>query len=842
MAKQQSPVNKKNVDEANKAIGEQINLISALADMMKDVVSQVKNKGELDKGSLDLTRQTLKVTREISSEYQSMDAVQKDITKQYQQQNKNSAQIAALSKDLSKTEKKALDDFKKKNQEAKRADDLAKSLADKQKQGLKVSEGQVKRAQELAEKKAEQVAQAGSLLSNQAEQIVFLEQANREIEGNLALLAEQERRQQNLLDSQKGIVNFTGQFGKVLSKLGATGAGKVLTDTFEKSKEAIYDATDGGKNMIGSLKKLSISAKAFGSVLKVALGPMALLGMAVNLFGKFKKEAEEGARYLAQISHEQKNFTKDLGVSVTVGAKLYGQVEGIGKGMGMTREEAVGAGKEIYSALGGVESMTDSTAKAFIKLSAHGGIAADTLKQMHTMAKLTGEDAGEVANQIATTAQESIKSLKLNVSMKNIMKAVAGVSNNVKLAMGGSAKAITQAVAKAKKLGLEMKDVENISSSLLNIEDSLAAEMEAELLTGKELNLEKARAAALAGHQSKVMDELAKQGITQAEYAGMNVLQQEAIAKAMGMSRDDMAKMLVTQKENTAENMDQVDFQEQGLKAMTATASALDAINKREEERLASLAEGGEKMLKFNEAMDKLKIALQPILDELFIPILGVITDMVSGIGKFIAGITGSKEGLEGMKSGLSIMLKIMLSIKAAQFAINTYNKIAQGIQKGKLFLQKMTNKEKIKEGTVETANQVKQSAGFLKSVGIAIMKAISSLASIPVAGWALGLAAAGVIGGIAAKYMNDGIQGPVGGKAGYSRTMFGPEGAISFNDKDTIVAGTNLGGGGNNSNNNAELGRIANLLEKLLNKEGGVYIDGNKVGSTIALTNYEQQ
>lgn len=841
MAKQQSPVNKKNVDEANKAIGEQINLISALADVMKDVVSQVQNKGELDKGSLDLTRQTLRITREISSEYQSMDAVQKDITKQYQQQNKNSAQIAAVTKDLTKEEQKNLDIYKKRSDSLKTAEGKLKDLINGQKQGLKISDSEVKKQQELVEKKTAQLDLAGSQLSNQAEQIVFLEQANREIEGNLALLAEQERRQQNLLDSQKGIVNFTGQFGKVLTKLGATGAGKVLTDTFEESKKAIYDATDGGKNMIGGLQKAKIAAKSFGSVLKVALGPMALLGMAVSLFNKFKKEAKEGADYLARISHEQKNFTKDLGVSVTVGAKLYNNINAVGNSMGMTREEAIGAGKEIYSALGGVESMTDSTAKAFIKLSAHGGIAADTLKQMHTMAKLTGEDAGEVANQIATTAQESIKSLKLNVSMKNIMKAVAGVSNNVKLAMGGSAKAITQAVAKAKKLGLELKDVENISSSLLNIEDSLAAEMEAELLTGKELNLEKARAAALAGDQSKVMDELAKQGITQAEYAGMNVIQQEAIAKAMGMSRDDMAKMLVTQKENTAENMDQVDFQKQGLEAMTATASALDAINKREEARLASLAEGGEKMLAFNEAMDKLKIALQPILDNLFIPILGVITDMVDGIGKFIAGITGSKEGMEGMKNGLSIMLKIMLAIKAAQFAINTYNKIAKGIQQGKLFLQKMTNKEKIKEGTVETANQVKQSAGFLKSVGIAIMKAISSLASIPVAGWALGLAAAGVIGGIAAKYMNDGIQGPVGGKAGYSRTMFGPEGAISFNDKDTIVAGTNLGGGGGN-NNNAELGRIADLLEKLLNKEGGVYIDGNKVGATIALTNYEQQ
>ena len=42
-----------------------------------------KYKGELDKGSLDLTRQTLKVTRDIASEYQSMDAVQKVKAKSY---------------------------------------------------------------------------------------------------------------------------------------------------------------------------------------------------------------------------------------------------------------------------------------------------------------------------------------------------------------------------------------------------------------------------------------------------------------------------------------------------------------------------------------------------------------------------------------------------------------------------------------------------------------------------------------------------------------------------------------------------------------------------------------
>jgi hypothetical protein len=141
-------------------------------------------------------------------------------------------------------------------------------------------------------------------------------------------------------------------------------------------------------------------------------------------------------------------------------------------------------------------------------------------------------------------------------------------------------------------------------------------------------------------------------------------------------------------------------------------------------------------------------------------------------------------------------------------------------------------------------ANGAIEKRSLIQRVGSAIMKAITSLAAIPVVGFGLGIAAGATIAGLAAKYMNDGVQGPV--KNGYSRTMYGPEGAISFNDKDTIVAGTDLGGsgGGNSggSNNSAELGRIANLLEQLLNKEGGVYIDGNKVGGTIALTNYQQQ
>ena len=68
-----------------------------------------------------------------------------------------------------------------------------------------------------------------------------------------------------------------------------------------------------------------------------------------------------------------------------------------------------------------------------------------------------------------------------------------------------------------------------------------------------------------------------------------------------------------------------------------------------------------------------------------------------------------------------------------------------------------------------------------------------------------------GVIGGVRGLF-NDAVMGPVG----YSRVLSGPEGTFAFNDKDTIVAGTNLGGGGGSTFNiNVEASGITDRTDK---------------------------
>jgi hypothetical protein len=81
----------------------------------------------------------------------------------------------------------------------------------------------------------------------------------------------------------------------------------------------------------------------------------------------------------------------------------------------------------------------------------------------------------------------------------------------------------------------------------------------------------------------------------------------------------------------------------------------------------------------------------------------------------------------------------------------------------------------------------------IFKSLTIAsiIDTAMKTFSGIPLAGFALATAAAA--GGIA--YLNSKTADDMVSEGGYGkRTLLAPEGAIKLNDKDTIIAGTNLG------------------------------------------------
>ena len=107
-------------------------------------------------------------------------------------------------------------------------------------------------------------------------------------------------------------------------------------------------------------------------------------------------------------------------------------------------------------------------------------------------------------------------------------------------------------VTKSRQLGFSMEALSGIQDNILNFESSIQAELEAELLTGKELNLEKARYYALTNQQFKLQDEIVRQVGTLNEYEKMNVFQQKAYAQALGMSAPKVACLTASESVSTA--------------------------------------------------------------------------------------------------------------------------------------------------------------------------------------------------------------------------------------------------------------------------------------------------
>lgn len=161
----------------------------------------------------------------------------------------------------------------------------------------------------------------------------------------------------------------------------------------------------------------------------------------------------------------------------------------------------------------------------------------------------------------------------LALNEKELVEAVANTSAATVLTLGKSSKALIENAAAAKQFGVNLQQAENIAGSLLDFQSSIESEMEAELLTGKQLNLEQARMLALKGETGKAAAEVLKQVGGSAEFSEMNVIAQEALAKSMGMTRDELAKSLIER--------------EALAKIGMADMSAQDAYNKMRKEGLS---------------------------------------------------------------------------------------------------------------------------------------------------------------------------------------------------------------------------------------------------------------
>jgi hypothetical protein len=401
--------------------------------------------------------------------------------------------------------------------------------------------------------------------------------------------------------------------------------------------------------------------KSIGPSLAKAFGPAAIILELVQAFLKLDNLAGDTA--------------KSMGVSYSSATQLNTEFNGMANrsnNIFVTTKGINESFNQINSALGTNGKLSEELLVTQTELVKQAFYSVEAATMLSKLSLATGKPTKEITTQFLGQAKALNLINGTAINEKQLLESISKVSKATLATFAAQPGKLAEAAYEAKRLGLELDQIEAIQSALLDIESSIAAEFEAEVITGKQLNLEAARYYALTNDLAGVAKELSAQGITQAKFAGMNVIEQEAIAKAMGMSKDQMGGMLMEQE--AISKLSSIDGK--NAKEKYENAVKLYGVEKANamlgDETLAQQMQSASMQDKFNASVEKLKeiftgvmSALMPIFDvfsEIFKVIGPIINILMKGLMPAIRSIslilTPILEGLQwlftGGKSGFS--------------------------------------------------------------------------------------------------------------------------------------------------------------------------------------------
>jgi len=292
------------------------------------------------------------------------------------------------------------------------------------------------------------------------------------------------------------------------------------------------------KDQVAGMRATAASARAFLSAI-LANPIMALAAAALIL-----------VKHLVDAGKAVLDTRKELGLSLGVSAKLTAQTEALGvsaKVFGGTVEDIRQAQTAIRNELGLSVQEAANLSFQFAKTAATTGQSEEQLAgTLSIMESISSASREALLAQIETTGE--ILQQK-GLAPGDIFKDVADNAEHFASFAKDGGKNIFLAAGAAKKLGLNMSAVAAATESLLDFETSIEKQMEASLLLGRQINLDRARQLALAGDQEGMLQEILKQVGGEAEFNRLNVLQRRALAESVGQSVENLSRLV---RNNTA--------------------------------------------------------------------------------------------------------------------------------------------------------------------------------------------------------------------------------------------------------------------------------------------------
>jgi len=377
----------------------------------------------------------------------------------------------------------------------------------------------------------------------------------------------------------------------------------------------------------------------------------------VNMSGILEKKSTEtvlGAKNAKNLAMGNKLLIGGgaiFAVLLSIAQKFAGSIDAIGKQFGSLNVLGDGFKQELLTsqeAVIGIGASLEDVIATTNELSSEFGLsideAADLSAQVIDTARAVGlsnEEAAKLSGILQTTSglsgaqaerltEGAFQLAAMNrVNPSAVLKDMAGSSEAFAMFSKDGGDNMAKAAVQARALGLSLDTTSKIAEGLLDFEQSIGAEVEASVLLGRQLNFQKARELALTNDLEGAMKEVVKQVGTEAEFNKLMLPQRQALAKSIGVSVGDLAKMVA--------NQDKANM----LAGETAKSFA-DIIGK-------------DAMSELTATMNELKIfgvAIANTVGPLLMLVAKVANIALTPLGNLVSGISQTIRGVNDFSSG----------------------------------------------------------------------------------------------------------------------------------------------------------------------------------------------
>jgi hypothetical protein len=351
---------------------------------------------------------------------------------------------------------------------------------------------------------------------------------------------------------------------------------KAMTDSAESMRD-MAEQTERGEESFSKteimLKGLSKLSQGFG---KALFDPFTIATAILDAFFKINKLSVETSRLTGQSA-----FTNGILEFESGAASALDRMEVLNE---LTKELGMNA-QNLFSK----ESLQGAA-----NLKVEMGLAGKEAGNLAILAQTSGTSVGDLTDNIVSTTSAFNGANRSAVSQGMILRDIGNTSEGIRASFTGNTQELVKGAAAARRLGMSIGELDSIASSLLDFESSIESELEAQLLTGKNINMSKARELALSNDLAGLGKELMKNSSDIHDFGKMNRIQQEAQAKALGMTRDQLAKVAYNRALELGMTNDQ--------------AAAAANVNAEDMKRLTAQEN-------FTKAIEKITTALAPILN-----------------------------------------------------------------------------------------------------------------------------------------------------------------------------------------------------------------------------------